>query len=53
MTLEQANHVITAVVNMLNDLVTQGVIGHAQKDVLIPVMVKIVLKNESVTVDSV
>lgn len=50
MELEKANHVITAVMAMLNDLVQQGVIGFAKVDILLPVIVNIVFKNETIEV---
>ena len=51
MELSRVNHVITAIIGMLTDLVDQGVIGHAQKDVLLPLLVLHAIRNDSIVIE--
>ena len=52
MKLSKVNHIITAVMLMLEELRSSGVINYDQVNILLPTMVSIVLKNETVTVES-
>lgn len=49
MELEKVNHVITVVMEMLDGLVDAGVIGVELRKEFGPVIVQIVLKNETIT----
>lgn len=48
MDLEKANHKITAVIGMLNTLRTAGVINYDQLNILLPAIISIVFKNETI-----
>lgn len=50
MKIAKVNHVITAVKGMLDDLVTEGVIGNAQKDDLLTPLVLHAIKNDSIDI---
>ena len=52
MELIKVNHVITEVMDMLNGLVSEGVIGADLKKALCPVIVSIALKNETIKIEA-
>jgi len=51
MELSKVNHVITEVMSMLDELRTEEVINYDQVNILLPVIVSIALKNETIKIE--
>ena len=51
MELSKLNHVTTKIMEMLTTLRTTGVINYDQVNILLPVIVSIALKNETVQIE--